>query len=116
MKREIVLIEKFKKELQKLIEKKKILKSDFEDFKKELMENPKKGDTISGTSGIRKIRLKSSSGGKSGGFRICYYYYVIREQIYLIYIYAKNEQENLTTEQKYILSEIANEIKKSYKK
>ncbi len=113
MKREIVQLKKFKKDLNNLLEKKKILNDDFEDFKKELSGNPEKGDLIQGTGGVRKIRLKSSSGGKSGGFRICYYYFLRNERIFLILIYPKNVQENLTAQEKTFLKEVTNEIKKS---
>jgi hypothetical protein len=68
---------------------------------------------IPGLGGIRKIRLKSSSKGKSGGFRICYFYYQENEGLYFIWIYAKNEQENLTPDQKKLLKGILNEIKET---
>jgi len=113
MKRQILQTEKFKKEIKKLLLSKKMQSDDFETLKKELAENPCAGDLISGAGGIRKIRIKSSSKGKSGGFRICYYYYVKNEEIYLILVYQKNEQENITQEQKKFLKEIANEIKNS---
>lgn len=112
MKREILQTTKFRKAIEVFIAKKKMINKDFEDFKKSLAENPEMGDLIKGTGGVRKIRLKSSSGGKSGGFRVCYYYYIKNELIYLILVYQKNEQENITSEQKKILKEIANEIKK----
>lgn len=113
MKRIIILTKRFEKEIDKLFNKNKLLKNDFEIFKEVLAENPKEGDLIPGTSGIRKIRLKSAHGGKSGGFRVCYYYFTKDEKIILIFIYHKNEQDNITAEQKKMLKEIANEIKKN---
>ena len=76
-----------------------LLKADFDSFKKNLTENPGIGAVIPGTGGIRKTRLKASSKGKRGGFRVCYYYLVGRE-LYLLLIYAKNEQANLTMTEK----------------
>ncbi len=87
------------------------MQKDYEEFKKELAENPEIGDPLSGTGGVRKIRLKSSSRGKSGGFRVCYFYYVAEEAVYLLFIFPKNEQENLTVEQKKDLKTIAAKIK-----
>lgn len=113
MKREIIRSKKFSKELHSLLAKNKLLVEDFDDFEKILLKNPEIGDLIPGTGGIRKIRLKSSTSGKSSGFRICYYYFIKDEQIFLLLIYAKNVQENLTLEQKKFLKEVINEIKKN---
>lgn len=71
------------------------------------------GEVVPGTSGVRKIRLKSSSCGKSGGFRICYYDITQNNKIILILIYAKNVQENLTMEQKKSLREIVSIIRRN---
>ncbi|MBS4167244.1 hypothetical protein NEOC65_002350 [Neochlamydia sp. AcF65] len=48
-----------------------------------------------GSGGIRKARLKSTSKGKSGGFRVCYLDTEDRAILVLLSIYSKNEQENL---------------------
>ncbi len=42
-----------------LIEKRKLLSKDFENFKDYLAKNPAGGDLIIGTGGIRKTRLKA---------------------------------------------------------
>lgn len=72
MKRQIIPTKSFEDEILTLIAKRKLKQKDFEDFKKDLAENPEQGDVISGTGGIRKARLKSASKGKRGGFRVCY--------------------------------------------
>jgi hypothetical protein len=105
----------FTKELERLLNKKSLLPEDFEKFKIELKKDPKIGDLIRETGGVRKIRLKSSSKGKSGGFRICYFYYQMLENVYLLMIYPKNEQDDLSAEQKKALKEVTNEIKKTKK-
>lgn len=98
--RKIIETKKFSKSLDDLLKKRSLLKRDFDVLKKELAINPEAGVPIVGTGGVRKIRLKSASGGKSGGFRICYYYFVQDEAIYLLLIYGKNEQESLTMVEK----------------
>ena len=40
-----------------------------------LAENPTAGDIMEGTGGVRKVRWARRGGGKSGGFRVIYYYY-----------------------------------------
>lgn len=74
------------------------------------------GDVISGTGGIRKTRLKSATKGKSGGFRVCYLNIDNKLIIILLFIYPKNEQENLSSAQKANLKKIAESLKKEYSK
>jgi hypothetical protein len=54
------------------------------------------GDVIAGTGGIRKLRWALKGRGKSGGARVIYYYHDARIPLYLLDIYAKNEQANLS--------------------
>ena|SRR3990167_4177129 len=112
MKINIILTRKFEKELNKLIKSNKLLMQDYKEFKEEISKFPEKGDIIPNTSGVRKIRIKSASSGKSGGFRICYYYLTKDKELFLILIYPKNIQEDLTPEQTKLLKKAANEIKK----
>jgi hypothetical protein len=58
--------------------------------------------------------LKSASGGKRGGFRVCYYYFhdIDLGEIFLITIYAKNEKEDITPDEKKSLKELADIIKR----
>ena len=111
MKRQIVQTLAFEKEINSLITKRKLILEDFEDFKKSLTENPEQGDVISGTGGIRKTRLKSASKGKRGGFRVCYLNVEDKLILFLLFIYPKNEQENLSSQEKAELKQIAEAIK-----
>jgi hypothetical protein len=107
MKIEVIQTTYFTKSVDDLLKKRQLLKDDFDSFLKELAKNPDKGDVVPGTSGVRKIRLKSASKGKSGGFRVCYYFYTLKGRIYLLSIYAKNDQENITSEEKKVLRQLA---------
>jgi len=115
MKRKIIQTKYFIKLINDLIKKRQILQEDFDDFKKELAEHPEMGDMIPGTNGVRKARLKSASRGKSGGSRVCYYDIDHKNEIFLLLIYLKNQQENLTSEEKKILKEIVIEIRRNSK-
>lgn len=42
-------------------------------FQSELMRNPKLGDVMQGTGGLRKIRVASKGKGKRGGARVIYF-------------------------------------------
>lgn len=72
-------------------------------LQKELLQNPKTGDVIRGTGRLRKMRFAFEHRGKSGSTRVCYVDFEIKEVIYLLAVFAKNEQENLTKEERNIL-------------
>jgi hypothetical protein len=95
-----------------LLKKKKLLREDVDALKKALVENPELGNLISGAGGVRKVRLKSASKGKSGGFRVCYFDTPNKEELYLMWIFPKNVQENLTASEKKLLKELAEVFKK----
>ena len=81
-----------------------------------LLANPLLGDVIKGTSGARKGRLGNpkARSGKSGGFRFIYIYLPKNERFYLLAIYSKKDQSDLSPEQAQMLGEIVREIKKIY--
>lgn len=76
----------------------------------ELIETPTKGKLIKGTGGARKLRFAIPGKGKSGGIRIIYYYQV-DERIYLLLVYKKAKQENLTPNQLKTLKSLIERIK-----
>ncbi|MGB7762543.1 MAG: hypothetical protein WBL61_22100 [Bryobacteraceae bacterium] len=60
---------------------------------------------IPGTGGVRKARWSRQGKGKSGGVRVIYYYWrmaeesvvpVLGAEVYLLSIYAKNDQADMT--------------------
>jgi hypothetical protein len=61
-----------------------------------LAAHPKTGDLIEGTDGVRKLRWGRGGRGKSGGVRIIYYYHSELMPLYLLTLFAKNEQDNLS--------------------
>lgn len=83
---------------------------EFQQFQTYLLDNPSAGDTIMGTGGCRKIRWKRQGMGKSGGVRVIYYHRSISGRIYLLLLYAKNQQENLTQSQKSALKNIISQM------
>ena len=102
----IISLESFKKDAKKLYKKNKKLPSDLKTLNEVLNENPKAGIEL--TSDLYKIRLENSSSkvGKSGGFRIIYYYIDKDENLYLLKIYSKTETPNIKEE---VLIKILNE-------
>jgi len=72
---------------------------EYKEFQNFLVANPKKGDVIKGSGGLRKIRWKVKGRGKSGGIRNIYYYYEEDNLILMIFVYEKSKTENLTPKQ-----------------
>lgn len=66
------------------------------------MRNPDAGAVVGGTGGLRKVRFAPPSrhAGKRGAFRVGYAYFRNADAIYLLAIYPKNEQANLTPAEK----------------
>ena len=62
----------------------------------EILKNPKAGNVIRGTGRLRKLRFAYENEGKSGSTRVCYVDFFVKETIYLITVYPKNEKDNLT--------------------
>ena len=76
-------------------------------FQLYLMNNPEKGDIIKGSGGVRKIRWAIKNKGKSGGIRVIYYWKDKASEMWLLTLYAKNEQDSIPA---HILKQIAQEI------
>ena len=70
---------------------------------------PTQGPVIQGGAGLRKLRWAASSRGKRGGIRLIYYWEPESETFYMLYLYAKNEQGDLTSAQLKVLAKLVRE-------
>src|ERR1035438_10401797 len=57
--------------------------------------DPEAHPVVPGTGGGRKARWGRQGRGKSGGVRVIYYYWTADNEVYMLYLYAKNEQADL---------------------
>ena len=57
---------------------------------------PKAGDVVPGSGGIRKVRWARSGSGKSGGVRVIYFMRTEKGEIVLLTLYAKANTDNIT--------------------
>jgi hypothetical protein len=77
------------------------------EIQSDLLENPERGPVIQGTAGVRKARVGDPTRGKGtrGGFRYMYYYIEQDGQLFLLMIFSRNEQADLTSVQKKTLKQ-----------
>lgn len=76
--------------------------------------NPEEGDVIPDTGGIRKVRWSRQGSGKRGGVRVIYFYHDSAMPLYLLMIYAKARQENLSPDDKRRVQALASALKQSH--
>lgn len=74
-----------------------------------LMLRPEQGPIMRGSSGLRKVRWAKAGAGKRGGFRIIYYWAPAESAFYMLYIYSKVDQQDLTPKQLRVLGRLVRE-------
>ncbi|MBF0437362.1 MAG: type II toxin-antitoxin system RelE/ParE family toxin [Magnetococcales bacterium] len=89
--------------------------SEIDELKSYLAINPMAGDEIQGTGGLRKLRWSRSGMGKRGGARVIYYFYDDFAPVYLLWAYAKGQQEDLSSREKAVLAKAAEILKAALK-
>lgn len=80
-----------------------------------LAAEPRRGDLMVGTGGARKMRWARRGAGKSGGYRVVFYYGGADLPVFLLGIFAKNERINLSQAERNELAEILGELAKTYR-
>jgi hypothetical protein len=58
--------------------------------------NPEGGDVVPGTGGVRKLRWATRGRGKRGALRLIYCFHGEEFPVFLLTIYGKSQQANLT--------------------
>lgn len=86
------------KAFRKAAEHAEMSEEDISDLIDYLAENPEAGDEISGTGGCRKVRfaIRGNNKGKSGGVRTITFYSGESLPVFLITVFGKGQQVNLT--------------------
>jgi hypothetical protein len=79
-----------------------------------LARHPKAGVVIQGTGGVRKLRWAKEGGGKSGGVRVIYYYHNKSIPLFLLTMFGKSEQSNLSKAQQNLLEKLTTLLTKSF--
>lgn len=81
-----------------------------------LAERPKAGDLMEGTGGVRKLRWARGGQGKSGGVRIIYYFHDEVMPLYLLTLFAKGDQANLSKAERNELADLVKLLVQAWKR
>lgn len=82
---------------------------EYRDLQELLAGRPDAGSIIIGSGGLRKVRWGIRGRGKRGGTRVIYYWAVRQEQLLMLFVYPKNEMDDLSREQLKTLRKIIEE-------
>ena len=80
---------------------------EYAELQQSLIGRPEAGDVIPGSGGVRKLRWKIDGRGKRGGLRVIYYLRSREGQIWMLTLYAKNVETDISAR---VLKKIREEI------
>ena len=72
---------------------------EYRELQAHLVQHPDVGAIIQESGGLRKIRWAVKGQGKRGGVRVIYYWVVTQDLVYMIYVYPKTKQSDLSPDQ-----------------
>jgi hypothetical protein len=92
----VVTIPPFDRQLKRLVKKYHSLKNNLARLGRQLSENPAMGKPIGQDCYKIRLAISSKDKGKSGGARIITHLYVAGTTLYMLAIYDKSEQVNIS--------------------
>ncbi|MBK8805188.1 MAG: type II toxin-antitoxin system RelE/ParE family toxin [Bacteroidales bacterium] len=102
----VIATEPFERKLKRLAKKHKSIKTDLLEIVEELSENPTLGTLISKNCYKIRISISSKGKGKSGGARIITFVRIANGTVFLMDIYDKSEQANITDKELQMLIDL----------
>jgi len=107
MKYNVLTIPPFDRQLKRLAKKFPSLKAEYATLVEELEEKPEKGTSLGNHCFKIRLKIASKGRGKSGGARVITHIYIENKTVFLLAIYDKNEQTDISDKElKELLSEI----------
>ncbi|MBI4647984.1 MAG: type II toxin-antitoxin system RelE/ParE family toxin [Bacteroidia bacterium] len=103
----IISLDNFQREAKRLIKKYPSLVNELYQLEQELSENPAIGKPIGKNCYKIRLAIKSKGKGKSGGARVITCVFVDDTEVYLLSVYDKSEQTDITDKK---LKELLNQI------
>ena len=86
----------FKRELKPLVKKYRSLIKEVIELSESLLETPIQGDSLPLNCYKIRLAIESKGKGKRGGARVITHFHVKDDEIFLISIYDKSEQEDIS--------------------
>lgn len=108
----VIATSPFERKLKRLAKKHKSLKNDLVVLVNSLEQKPTQGIPLGKDCYKIRLAISSKGKGKSGGARIITYVRIIKNTIYLMDIYDKDEQANITDKELKILIDLLADEKK----
>lgn len=92
----IIATPKFRQEIKRLSKKFPSLKIEYEELIESLQQNPVQGTSLGNNCYKIRLSIASKGKGKSGGARAITYVFVAGTTVFLLHVYDKSEQSNIT--------------------
>jgi len=109
MKYSVLSIPPFDRQLKRLARKYHSLKAEYTALIEELEQNPQKGTPMGNNCFKIRLAISSKGRGKSGGARVITHIYIENETVFLLAIYDKSEQVDISDKElKELLLQIEN--------
>jgi len=80
-----------------------------------LAQNPQGGVVVPGAGGARKVRFRAKGRGKSGSYRTYHYFGGDDLPVFLLNVFAKSKQSDLSAKAKAVLADRLPQIAKAYR-
>lgn len=80
-----------------------------------LAANPDAGDIMAGTGGARKLRFAGRGKGKSGGYRVITFYADADIPVFLLDVFSKDTQANLSKAERNALRDILTALPQAWR-
>jgi Uncharacterized protein conserved in bacteria len=109
MKYNVLTIPPFDRQLKRLVKKFPSLKAEYAVLIEDLEENPKKGTSLGNNCFKIRLPIASKGRGKLGGARVVTHFYIENETVFLLAIYDKSEQADISDKE---LKELLGDIEK----
>lgn len=77
--------------------------------------DPKAGDLIPGTGGVRKVRIAGKGKGKSGGYRIISYYAAADIPVFLLALVSKGQRADISQAERNLLRTVVDTLANVYR-
>ncbi|WP_375418839.1 type II toxin-antitoxin system RelE/ParE family toxin [uncultured Hymenobacter sp.] len=97
---EIILTDSFERRVKPLLKRYASIKQDLALLRTELQNNPQAGEALGRDCYKVRLRIRSKNTGKSGGARVITCVKIVNEQVFLLAIYDKSEQDSISDKER----------------